>query len=160
MLHEGKLFELLSIKAQANYFSICLTATCYELCEWTQWYDVSLPKDEPNGGDYETYEAIRNKYPNSICSAPQNIECRAKESPDQSLEELGQKVECNVTYGLVCRNDDQDKSLWNLCYNYEIRVYCCEEHCGILPTTTITTTTLSTTTTVQTTSGNEEITAS
>ncbi|XP_060118384.1 mucin-2 [Heteronotia binoei] len=124
--------------------SVSSTTKCYEICQWSQWYDVSFPKDEPGGGDYETYEAIRIK-DESFCSAPQNIECRAKDSPEQSLEELGQKVECNVTYGLICRNEDQDKSLWNLCYNYEIRVNCC--YCGTPSTTTITTTTLPTTTT-------------
>ncbi|XP_015268438.1 PREDICTED: mucin-2 [Gekko japonicus] len=127
--------------------SISSTTNCYEICQWSQWYDVSKPKDEPGGGDYETYENIRKKYGDSFCSAPQNIECRATNSPDQSLEELGQKVKCNVTYGLVCRNEDQDKSLWDLCYNYEIRVNCCSIYCGPPTTTTITTTKLPTTTT-------------
>ncbi|XP_077175195.1 mucin-2-like [Paroedura picta] len=132
-----------STSSAITTISTSATTSCYEYCQWSQWYDVSFPKDEPGGGDYETYEAIRNKYGNNFCSAPQNIECRAKDSPEQNLEELGQKVECNVTYGLICRNEDQDKSLWNLCYNYEIRVNCCDTYCGPLTTST---TTLSTTT--------------
>ncbi|XP_062974476.1 mucin-2 [Elgaria multicarinata webbii] len=119
------------------------------ICEWSQWYDVSFPKDEPGGGDYETYDAIRNKgY--ELCAAPLDIHCRAKASPDLTLEELGQKVDCNVTHGFICRNDDQDKSLWNLCYNYEISVFCCPFPCSTTtgttsPTTSPTTTKLSTT---------------
>ncbi|KAH0620991.1 hypothetical protein JD844_021947 [Phrynosoma platyrhinos] len=100
-----------------------------ELCQECLYYNHYIwNTDEPGGGDYETYDAIRNKEKTSICSAPlaiEDIRCRAKNAPDQSLAELGQKVECNVTYGLICRNEDQDKTLWNLCYNYEISVYCC-----------------------------------
>ncbi|OXB72765.1 UNVERIFIED_CONTAM: hypothetical protein H355_006208, partial [Colinus virginianus] len=102
-----------------------LVAPCLGLiCDWSEWFDVSNP--EKDDGDYETYEEIRTKHGDKICEAPENIECRAKESPDKTLEELGQKVECNVTYGLICKNEEQDASIWRLCYNYEIRVNCCE----------------------------------
>lgn len=66
-----------------------------------------------------------------------------------SLEQLGQKVECNVTYGLICKNDEQDVTMWQLCYNYEIRVNCCEWQeipCGPTTTPTILHTPASTTT--------------
>uniref|UniRef100_A0A8C2YFS8 Mucin 2, oligomeric mucus/gel-forming n=1 Tax=Coturnix japonica TaxID=93934 RepID=A0A8C2YFS8_COTJA len=96
------------------------------ICDWSEWFDVSNPEED--GGDYETYDAIRIEHGNKICTAPENIECRAKDSPDKTLEELGQKVECNVTYGLICKNEEQDASIWHLCYNYEIRVNCCEWH--------------------------------
>uniref|UniRef100_A0A803XVQ8 Mucin 2, oligomeric mucus/gel-forming n=1 Tax=Meleagris gallopavo TaxID=9103 RepID=A0A803XVQ8_MELGA len=96
------------------------------ICDWSEWFDVSNPEED--GGDYETYEEIRKEHGNKICAAPENIECRAKDSPDKTLEELGQKVECNVTYGLICKNEEQDASIWHLCYNYEIRVNCCEWH--------------------------------
>ncbi|XP_061236401.1 mucin-2 [Neopsephotus bourkii] len=127
------------------------TTPCFGLiCNWTEWFDVSKPEED--GGDYETYDAIRNQYGNKICEAPENIECRAKDNPDVSLEELGQKVECNVTYGLICKNEDQDATIWQLCYNYEIRVNCCEWHeisCETTstqhPTQTATATTTSTT---------------
>lgn len=128
-----------------------LAAPCFGLiCNWTEWFDVSKPEED--GGDYETYDAIRNQYGNKICEAPENIECRAKDNPDVSLEELGQKVECNVTYGLICKNEEQDSTIWQLCYNYEIRVNCCEWHeisCETTstgrPTQTATATTTSTT---------------
>ncbi|KAM9605086.1 mucin-2 isoform 1-T1 [Morphnus guianensis] len=127
------------------------TTPCFGLiCNWTQWFDVSKPEED--GGDYETYDAIRKEHGNKICEAPEDIECRAKDNPDMSLEELGQKVECNVTYGLICKNEEQDATMWQLCYNYEIRVNCCEwseiscETTSTLsPTPTATSTTTSTT---------------
>ncbi|XP_064570974.1 mucin-2 [Zonotrichia leucophrys gambelii] len=126
------------------------------ICDWTEWFDVSKP--EEGGGDYETYDEIR-KHGNKICTAPEEIECRAKDKPDVSLEELGQKVECNVKYGLICKNDEQDVTMWPLCYNYEIRVNCCEwqeipcEHTTtptIPSTSTTTQTTIASTTTTRT----------
>ncbi|XP_009326862.1 PREDICTED: mucin-2 [Pygoscelis adeliae] len=133
------------------------TTPCFGLiCNWTEWFDVSKP--EEHGGDYETYDAIRSEHGNKICEAPERIECRAKDRPDVSLEELGQKVECNVTYGLICKNEEQDATLWRLCYNYEIRVNCCEWHeisCEITgtpsPTPTATSTTTRTTVPIMTT---------
>ncbi|XP_050830873.1 mucin-2 [Serinus canaria] len=122
------------------------------ICDWTEWFDVSKP--EEGGGDFETYDEIR-KHGNKICTTPEKIECRAKDKPDVSLEELGQKVECNVKYGLICRNDEQDVTMWPLCYNYEIRVNCCEWQeipceptiTPTIPSTTTQTTIASTTTT-------------
>ncbi|XP_074904761.1 mucin-2 [Buteo buteo] len=133
------------------------TTPCFGLiCNWTQWFDVSKPEED--GGDYETYDAIRQEHGNKICEAPEEIECRAKDNPDMSLEELGQKVECNVTYGLICKNEEQDPTMWQLCYNYEIRVNCCEwseiscETTSTLsPTPTATSTTTSTTVPITTT---------
>ncbi|XP_040985275.1 mucin-2 [Aquila chrysaetos chrysaetos] len=133
------------------------TTPCFGfICNWTQWFDVSKPEED--GGDYETYDAIRNEHGNKICEAPEDIECRAKDNPDMSLEELGQKVECNVTYGLICKNEEQDATMWQLCYNYEIRVNCCEwseiscETTSTLsPTPTATSTTTSTTVPITTT---------
>ncbi|XP_035395118.1 mucin-2 [Cygnus atratus] len=116
------------------YISPCLGL----ICDWSQWFDVSKP--EEGGGDYETYYEI-NKHGHEICNLPENIECRAKNKPDLSLEQLGQKVECNVTYGLICKNEEQDTSIWHLCYNYEIRVNCCEWQeipCGTPTTSPVT----------------------
>ncbi|CAM9472553.1 unnamed protein product [Bubo scandiacus] len=130
-----------------------ITTPCFGLiCNWTEWFDVSKPEED--GGDYETYDAIRNEHGDKICEAPEKIECRAKEKPDVSLEELGQKVECNVTYGLICKNEEQDPTMWQLCYNYEIRVNCCEWYeipCETTPTPTPTSTTTSTTVVITTT---------
>ncbi|XP_075568552.1 mucin-2 [Pelecanus crispus] len=129
---------------------------CFELiCSWTEWFDVSNP--DKDDGDYETYNKIRKEHGSKICEAPEKIECRAKDKPDVSLEELGQKVECNIAYGLICKNEEQDATIWRLCYNYEIRVNCCQQHpipCGTStpsPTPTATSTTTSTTVPITTT---------
>ncbi|XP_072194944.1 mucin-2 [Excalfactoria chinensis] len=138
------------------------TTPCLQLiCDWSEWFDVSNPEED--GGDYETYDAIRIEHGNKICTAPENIECRAKDSPDKTLEELGQKVECNVTYGLICKNEEQDASIWHLCYNYEIRVNCCEWHegpCGTAstPSSTPTASSVTTGTTVPTTTTQQSTT--
>ncbi|XP_052548689.1 mucin-2 isoform X50 [Tympanuchus pallidicinctus] len=138
------------------------TTPCLGLiCDWSEWFDVSNPEED--GGDYETYEEIRKEHGNKICTAPENIECRAKDSPDKTLEELGQKVECNVTYGLICKNEEQDASIWHLCYNYEIRVNCCEWHeipCGTAstPSSTPTASSVTTGTTVPTTTTRQSTT--
>ncbi|XP_040528995.1 mucin-2 isoform X12 [Gallus gallus] len=136
------------------------TTPCLVLiCDWSEWFDVSNPEED--GGDYETYDAIRIEHGNKICAAPENIECRAKDSPDKTLEELGQKVECNVTYGLICKNEEQDASIWHLCYNYEIRVNCCERHeipCDAGPSSTPTASSVTTGTTVPTTTTQQSTT--
>ncbi|XP_009468620.1 PREDICTED: mucin-2 [Nipponia nippon] len=127
------------------------TTPCFGLiCNWTEWFDVSKPEED--GGDYETYDAIKNEHGDKICEKPDKIECRAKDNPNVNIEELGQKVECNVTYGLICKNEDQDATMWQLCYNYEIRVDCCdwseipcEPTSTMSPTPTATATTTSTT---------------
>ncbi|XP_051660279.1 mucin-2 isoform X50 [Manacus candei] len=123
------------------------TTPCFGLiCDWTEWFDVSNPEED--GGDYETYDEIR-KHGYKICEAPEKIECRAEDKPDVSLEELGQKVQCDVSYGLICKNEEQDVTMWQLCYNYEIRVNCCEWQeipCEITPTPSTPQTATSTTT--------------
>uniref|UniRef100_A0A8C0ZBD8 Mucin 2, oligomeric mucus/gel-forming n=1 Tax=Cyanistes caeruleus TaxID=156563 RepID=A0A8C0ZBD8_CYACU len=134
------------------------TTPCFGLiCDWTEWFDVSKP--EEGGGDYETYDEIR-KHGYKICTAPEEIECRAKDKPDVSLDDLGQKVECNVKYGLFCKNDEQDVTMWPLCYNYEIRVNCCEWQeipCGSTITPTISQASTTTKTTIPTTTTSTEI---
>ncbi|KAM8939219.1 mucin-2 [Pelodytes ibericus] len=121
------------------------SSTCiYELiCEWTQWYDVSKPEKDPDSGDFETYDEIRKHH--AFCRAPDKIQCRAAAAPDVSLDEIGQTVHCNLSYGFICRNNEQKQadSLWQICYNYEIRVDCCEWGCAhptTLPPSTTTTT--------------------
>ncbi|MEE6498620.1 hypothetical protein FKM82_003189 [Ascaphus truei] len=92
-------------------------------CTWTSWYDVHFPSIVNSDGDFETLENIKVGG-NYMCNRPEDIECRAERFPDKSIEEIGQVVTCNVTYGLICKNKDQQ---WNfpLCYNYQVRVLCC-----------------------------------
>ncbi|EMP29363.1 Mucin-2 [Chelonia mydas] len=130
----------------------CIPGPSY--CSWTDWFDVSYPKYGPEGGDYETYINITAWNASAICETPLNISCRAQKFPDISIEDLGQKVQCDVSTGLTCNNKDQipgDMIPIPMCLNYEIRVYCCSPPYPICSTTTQTTT--PTTTTATTTPG-------
>ncbi|XP_006893417.1 PREDICTED: mucin-5AC [Elephantulus edwardii] len=89
--------------------------TCMNQCSWSKWFDVDFPSSGPHGGDVETYDNILR------------LECRAENHPEVSIKQLGQVVECNPDVGLVCRNQDQ---LGKMCFNYEIRVLCCDFHVG------------------------------
>ncbi|XP_030620208.1 mucin-5B [Delphinapterus leucas] len=115
------------------------TTTCEPRCQWTEWFDEDYPKSEKAGGDVESYDKIR-RAGGAVCEQPQGIECQAENFPNVRLEELNQRVHCDVSFGLVCRNDEQ-VGLFKMCYNYKIRVLCCGySHCGepTSPTTTAT----------------------
>nr|XP_020142400.1 mucin-5B [Microcebus murinus] len=102
--------------------------TCQPRCQWTQWFDEDYPKSERAGGDIESYDKIRGAG-RDICERPQDIQCQAENFPNWTLEQVGQKVHCNVRFGLVCWNHEQD-GIFKMCYNYKIRVLCCSsEHC-------------------------------
>ncbi|XP_075692869.1 mucin-2-like [Rhinoderma darwinii] len=94
---------------------------CTPICSWSEWFSVSYPT-YGTGGDYETYHNIRQGgY--DVCERPLNISCRARHWPNKALHELRQNVACEVSYGLICNNKDQDSV--PVCFDYEIRVYCC-----------------------------------
>ncbi|XP_057409804.1 mucin-5B [Balaenoptera acutorostrata] len=119
------------------------TTTCEPRCQWTEWFDEDYPKSEEAGGDVESYDKIR-RAGGAVCEQPQGIECQAENFPDVRLEELNQRVHCDVSFGLVCRNDEQ-LGLFKMCYNYKIRVLCCGYgHCGepTSPTATATASTV------------------
>ncbi|KAJ8795578.1 hypothetical protein J1605_002340 [Eschrichtius robustus] len=123
------------------------TTTCEPRCQWTEWFDEDYPKSEEAGGDVESYDKIR-RAGGAVCEQPQGIECQAENFPDVRLEELNQRVHCDVSFGLVCRNDEQ-VGLFKMCYNYKIRVLCCGYgHCGepTSPTATVTSSTVTATT--------------
>ncbi|XP_026509701.1 mucin-5AC [Terrapene carolina triunguis] len=117
---------------------------CKPKCKWSEWHDVHFPSLD-NKGDSETYDDIRAAG-KVICSKPENIECRAEKFPEKSIDNIDQIVQCNVSFGLVCRNEDQEGVL-QMCYNYQIKVFCCDDfsHCPSTSTTTETTTTAGTT---------------
>ncbi|KAL8186186.1 UNVERIFIED_CONTAM: hypothetical protein K2H54_065949, partial [Gekko kuhli] len=101
-------------------------APCPEICEWSPWIDVSRPLYGPDSGDYETYENIR-AHGIEVCTNPLNISCRAVKYPALSFQELGQKVKCDVSIGLVCENRDQVPGPVmpdSVCLNYEVNIYC------------------------------------
>ncbi|XP_071472999.1 mucin-5AC [Marmota flaviventris] len=93
-----------------------------ESCTWTQWIDGSYPGPGRDSGDFDTFHNLRSKgY--KFCERPTSVECRAQFFPNTPLAELGQQVTCNSEEGLICWNRDQ---LPPICYNYEIRIQCCE----------------------------------
>uniref|UniRef100_A0AAA9T006 Mucin 5B, oligomeric mucus/gel-forming n=1 Tax=Bos taurus TaxID=9913 RepID=A0AAA9T006_BOVIN len=123
--------------------------SCQPKCKWTEWFDVDYPKYEEGGGDFETYEKIRGAG-GAVCKQPQEIECEAENYPGLTPEQVGQRVHCDVHFGLVCRNDEQ-LGLFKMCYNYRMRVLCCEYNHCTLPTATATTATVPTATMATTT---------
>ncbi|XP_071073957.1 mucin-5AC [Dasypus novemcinctus] len=93
-----------------------------DVCSWTEWIDGSYPASGIDGGDFDTFHNLRSKgY--KFCDKPKNVECRAERFPNTPLPELEQNVICSKTEGLLCLNKDQ---LPPICYNYEIRIQCCE----------------------------------
>uniref|UniRef100_A0A8C3PZS0 WxxW domain-containing protein n=1 Tax=Chrysolophus pictus TaxID=9089 RepID=A0A8C3PZS0_CHRPC len=140
------------------------TTPCQPKCKWSKWYDVHFPTLH-NKGDYETYQDIRSAG-KAICRNPEKIQCRAEKYPHKSIEEIGQVVHCNVTYGLICRNEDQKGEL-HICLNYQIKVFCCDDysHCqsSVTPTVpeeiTTTTTQSPATTTSETSTSATKITS-
>ncbi|XP_056464066.1 mucin-5AC-like [Gadus chalcogrammus] len=116
-------------------------------CDWSDWFNLGEPTTGPNGGEDESIQKIIAAG-HSICSAPEDVQCRAILYPNLPLSEIGQAVTCNPVVGLVCQNNEQ--GLKKQCLDYEIRVRCCSCHhttSTTSPTTTITTTTVPPTTT-------------
>uniref|UniRef100_A0A8C1UD01 Mucin 2, oligomeric mucus/gel-forming n=1 Tax=Cyprinus carpio TaxID=7962 RepID=A0A8C1UD01_CYPCA len=74
-----------------------------------------------------------------ICEEPVDIECRAVGQPDMSFDDYinhsNQVAHCNVSYGLVCKKDQQNSRPYK-CMDYEIRVYCCFPCSGTSTTST------------------------
>uniref|UniRef100_A0A8C4ZBT2 VWFD domain-containing protein n=1 Tax=Gadus morhua TaxID=8049 RepID=A0A8C4ZBT2_GADMO len=93
-------------------------------CKWSEWFDTSFPTLGTPGGDSETYDKIRAAG-HSICDQPSQIECRAEKFPNVTINKVGQVVQCDVAHGLTCNNQDQAGPL-ALCFNYQVRVLCCD----------------------------------
>nr|XP_031303835.1 mucin-5AC [Camelus dromedarius] len=127
-----------SARTPGTPYSTSGATTCWPQCAWTRWFDVDVPSPGPDGGDSETYSNITGRG-EKICHLPEHIarlECRAESHPEVSIAELGQVVQCNPKVGLVCRNRDQSGP-FTTCFNYQIRVLCCEppEGCPFPPVT-------------------------
>uniref|UniRef100_A0A672NWX5 Mucin 5.1, oligomeric mucus/gel-forming n=1 Tax=Sinocyclocheilus grahami TaxID=75366 RepID=A0A672NWX5_SINGR len=100
----------------------------------------------PAGFETESIDELRNSG-KIICQSPEVIECRAVNYPQKSLQDLGQTLYCNTSFGLSCSNEDNSNGMPPLCYNYEIRLKCCEPDYQCTPTTTSPSTLTSTTST-------------
>ncbi|XP_052666588.1 mucin-5AC [Harpia harpyja] len=133
------------IECRAEDYTTHSTTACEpEACSWSEWFDVDFPSSGPSQGDFETYQHIRAAG-KEVCQHPKEIECRAEDYPDVSIQSIGQVVQCDVHFGLVCKNEDQ-AGKFKMCLNYKIRVLCCSpnDNCPsstALPTTSPTTTT-------------------
>ncbi|XP_051548147.1 mucin-2-like [Myxocyprinus asiaticus] len=125
-----------------------------ESCIWSEWFSNSIPSKEPYGFEKEPINALWTSQ-RITCQSPENIECRAVNYPEMSLEDLGQIQYCNTSYGLECSNEENTNAERKIpvCYDYEIRVRCCQDTCieTTTPSTTTTTTSTETPTTTSTT---------
>ncbi|XP_062351339.1 mucin-5AC-like [Cinclus cinclus] len=111
-------------KTPITIVSSTTSTTCEpEVCSWSEWFDVDFPSSGPNQGDFETYEHIRAAG-KRVCRQPKQIECQAEDYPDVAIQQVGQVVQCDVHFGLVCKNEDQTGK-FKMCLNYRIRVLCC-----------------------------------
>lgn len=118
-----------------------------EVCTWSEWFDVDFPSSGPNQGDFETYQHIRAAG-KQVCRQPKQIECRAEDYPDVAIQQVGQVVQCDVHFGLVCKNEDQTGK-FKMCLNYKIRVLCCTPNYNC-PFSTLSTTSTTSTSTIST----------
>ncbi|KAI5278517.1 Mucin-5B [Manis pentadactyla] len=109
---------------------------CMPRCAWTDWFDEDYPTPGPNGGDFETFAVLRSAG-HIFCEHPQDIECRSERAPQMALEDVGQVVQCNLSFGLVCRNREQPGPV-PYCHNFHVRLLCCDNysHCLSTPGTT------------------------
>ncbi|NWZ32280.1 MUC5A protein, partial [Asarcornis scutulata] len=131
------------IPSTSTTYSTKATTICQpEFCSWSEWFDVDFPASGPNQGDFETYQHIRAAG-KEVCQQPKQIQCQAEDYPEISIENVGQVVQCDVHFGLVCKNEDQP-GRFKMCLNYKIRVLCCTPNYNCPVTTTPTTSPTST----------------
>ncbi|XP_078669662.1 uncharacterized protein LOC144910425 isoform X2 [Branchiostoma floridae x Branchiostoma belcheri] len=113
-----------------------------EMCEWKEWMNKEYPNPS-NPNQNETYANLRDSY--DFCETPMGIQCQISGMPmNVPFESVAQEgVTCDMDSGLYC-DASQLTGIFQVCYDYEIRVKCCSEEC--VPPTTVSTTTLTTTT--------------
>eukprot|EP00079_Xenopus_tropicalis_P024589 XP_012817351.1 PREDICTED: mucin-5B-like [Xenopus tropicalis] len=102
---------------------------CSPGCYWSPWFNLNSPSPGISDGDFENLKSIQSVA--QICTNPDDIECRAVMFPNTSLNELGQKVICDVSDGLLCLNKNQTPPM---CYDYEIRFHCCDDYSKCITT--------------------------
>ncbi|XP_040826766.1 mucin-2 [Ochotona curzoniae] len=116
---------LLTSTSTSTTSSTSSSGTC---CWWSDWINEDHPTSGTDGGDHEAFD--------SVCEKPVDIECRSATEPHLSWEKLDQKAECSVSQGFSCVNANQyGKGVFELCYDYEIRVKCCVPHGTCTPST-------------------------
>ncbi|XP_034437351.1 mucin-5AC [Hippoglossus hippoglossus] len=115
-------------------------------CVWSNWINLGEPTPGPSGGDDESIQKVISAGYH-ICSAPEEVQCRAIIYPHLAISNVGQAVTCNKNVGLICNNKQQ--GLQQECFDYEIKFKCCEcpTPSTIKPTTIPATTSTATPTT-------------
>ncbi|KAK2519763.1 hypothetical protein Q9966_013813 [Columba livia] len=136
------------IPSMSSTTTYSTTACEPEVCSWSEWIDVDIPSSGPNQGDFETYQRIRAAGM-EVCQHPKEIECQAEDYPEVPIQNVGQVVQCDVHFGLVCKNEDQTGK-FKMCLNYRIRVRCCRPNYNCPAISPLYTTSPTTTTTQST----------
>nr|XP_048314516.1 mucin-5B-like [Myodes glareolus] len=121
---------------QASTGATLTDSGCAPQCTWTDWFDADFPNPGPRGGDFEVYAVLR-EVGFVFCEQPKDIQCRSEKEPDKPLETLEQVVQCDVRFGLICKNINQSGPL-QYCDNYHVRLLCCDNttHCTTPPMAT------------------------
>ncbi|XP_022255312.1 hemocytin-like [Limulus polyphemus] len=101
------------------------TTTTEACVEYGPWMSLSVPKPSELG-DIEPIDEIITA--TGLCSNPVGIECR-EYSTGRNYRNSGQKVSCDLTWGLKCLHEEQKDGL---CLNYEARIKCWS--CGTVST--------------------------
>lgn len=124
---------------QTSAWSTLPDTGCAPRCKWTEWFDADYPNPGPRGGDFEVYAVLR-EVGYIFCDQPKDIQCRSEKEPDRPLETLEQMVQCDVRFGLICKNINQSGPL-QYCDNYHVRLLCCDNysHCTTPPMATMST---------------------
>ncbi|XP_066294936.1 mucin-2-like isoform X2 [Branchiostoma lanceolatum] len=103
------------------------TTTIHHCCEWSDWMNSDNIIDT---NDNETYPHLRDHY-YMFCGEPEAIQCRTVDvnSEGQHLDvaQAGQVgVICDASVGLLCLGDLQLYTPQKVCFDYEVRVLCCD----------------------------------
>ncbi|CAM9555656.1 unnamed protein product [Lampetra planeri] len=101
-------------------------------CEWTDWINTDYPKKD-GVGDNETYAHISEKI-NWVCDHPINIICEAVSFPGAPITDLNTNVICDKDLGFICLHKHSG-GIDDICYDYHIKVLCCNTTIGTPPTT-------------------------
>ncbi|KAI8516201.1 hypothetical protein Bbelb_070140, partial [Branchiostoma belcheri] len=116
-----------------------------EMHGWTPWMNSFYP-NPATGGDFETFDNLREQF--AFCANEDiiSIECRDS-ATGLPFDQTGQNgVKCDINSGLQCLNTQQFPI--PACADYEIRVYClCREETTVVTPIILTTTTAQVTTT-------------
>ncbi|XP_068115897.1 mucin-5AC-like [Hyperolius riggenbachi] len=111
----------LGLVAEVLPAAVSTPSPCTPSCQWTQWFNVYHPSNQPDDGDFETLSNIRAQgY--KICVSPKNITCRSVRFPYIPYKELDYTTKCDPSIGLTCCNKDNSET----CIDFEVQLLCCD----------------------------------